>query len=173
MGTLISKYTGWYFHKNFLGNSLNFILESCWNIRLLRCFSSVKIICFCFCFFFLFFFNISSYVSGPKEKQWLTLLLLFIITKFSLRQPAALLKKLWYKYFPVNFEKFLRAPILQDSSGGCVWKILRLRLTDEQRCIYDPVRDQVFLQKYLQAKSCPLFSQENFILRWAGSLIRL
>ena len=30
-------------------------------------------------------------------------------------------KILWHSYFPVDFAKFLRAPILQNTSGGCVW----------------------------------------------------
>ena len=33
-------------------------------------------------------------------------------------RPATLLKKrLWHRYFSVNFEKFLRAPFLQNTSG--------------------------------------------------------
>ena len=33
-------------------------------------------------------------------------------------RPATLLKKrLWYRCFPVNFAKFLRTPILQNTSG--------------------------------------------------------
>ena len=37
-------------------------------------------------------------------------------------QSATLLKKrLWHRCFPVNFAKFLRAPFLQDTSGGCFW----------------------------------------------------
>ena len=33
-------------------------------------------------------------------------------------RPATLLKKrLWYRCFPVNFEKFLRTPFLQNTSG--------------------------------------------------------
>ena len=36
------------------------------------------------------------------------------------QRPATLLKKrLWYRCFPVNFEKFLRTPSLQNTSGGC------------------------------------------------------
>ena len=35
-------------------------------------------------------------------------------------RPATLLKKrLWHKCFPVNFAKFLKAPFLQNTSGGC------------------------------------------------------
>ena len=43
-----------------------------WNIRLLRWFSSVKI--------FIFVFNIWSYLTGPKEKNW-SILFLFLIIK--------------------------------------------------------------------------------------------
>ena len=33
--------------------------------------------------------------------------------------PAAVLKKrLWYRCFPVNFAKFSRTPLLQDTCGG-------------------------------------------------------
>ena len=38
-------------------------------------------------------------------------------------RPATLLKKrLWHRCFPVNFEKFLRTPFVQNTSGGCFWK---------------------------------------------------
>ena len=34
--------------------------------------------------------------------------------------PATLLKKrLWHRCFPVNFEKLLKIPCLQNTSGGC------------------------------------------------------
>ena len=42
MGILILRYTGWYFGKNILQNSLNFVLHFSWNIRLFRCFCSAK-----------------------------------------------------------------------------------------------------------------------------------
>ena len=28
-------------------------------------------------------------------------------------------KRLWHRFFPVNFEKFLKTPFLQKTSGGC------------------------------------------------------
>ena len=35
-------------------------------------------------------------------------------------RPATLLKKrFWHRCFPVNFAKFLRAPFLQNTPGGC------------------------------------------------------
>ena len=35
-------------------------------------------------------------------------------------RPATLLKKrLWHRYFPVNFAKFFRTPFSQNTSGGC------------------------------------------------------
>ena len=38
-------------------------------------------------------------------------------------RPATLLKKrLWYRCFPVNFVKFLRTPILQNTSGRLLLK---------------------------------------------------
>ena len=39
---------------------------------------------------------------------------------------ATLLKKksFWHRCFPVNFAKFLRTAVLQDTSGGCFWKLL-------------------------------------------------
>ena len=30
-------------------------------------------------------------------------------------------KRLWHRYFLVNFAKFLEAPFLQNTSGGCFW----------------------------------------------------
>ena len=42
--------------------------------------------------------------------------------------PATLLKvRIWHSCFPVNFAKFLRTPFLQNTSGGCFWKILKIR----------------------------------------------
>ena len=39
-------------------------------------------------------------------------------TEFCCIRPATLLKKrLWYRYFPVNFAKFLRTTFLQNTSG--------------------------------------------------------
>ena len=38
-------------------------------------------------------------------------------------RPATLLKKrLWHRCFPVNFAKFLRTPILQNTSGGYLYR---------------------------------------------------
>ena len=35
-----------------------------------------------------------------------------------IKRPAALLKKrLWHRCFPVNFAKFLRTPVSQNTSG--------------------------------------------------------
>ena len=40
------------------------------------------------------------------------------VTEF---RPATLLeKRLWHRFFPVSFAKFLRTP-LQNTSGGCFW----------------------------------------------------
>ena len=37
-------------------------------------------------------------------------------------RPAFLLKKsLWHRCFPANFAKFLKAPFLQNTPGGCFW----------------------------------------------------
>ena len=41
--------------------------------------------------------------------------------------PATLLKKrLWNRYFPVNFRKFLRAPFLQNTSGRLLLDLIML-----------------------------------------------
>ena len=43
-------------------------------------------------------------------------------------RPATFLKeRIWHSCFPVNFAKFLRTPFLQNTSGGCFWKILKIR----------------------------------------------
>ena len=43
-------------------------------------------------------------------------------TRDFLPGPATLLKKsLWHRCFPVNFAKFLRAPFLCNTSGGCFY----------------------------------------------------
>ena len=42
MGILILRYTRWYFRKDILQNSLNFVINFSWNIRVLRSFCSVK-----------------------------------------------------------------------------------------------------------------------------------
>ena len=39
-------------------------------------------------------------------------------------RPATLLKKrLWHRFFPVNFAKFLRTPFLQNTSGRLLLKV--------------------------------------------------
>ena len=41
----------------------------------------------------------------------------------SLRPATLLKKKLWHRCFPVNFEKFLRTPFLQNTSGRLLLNI--------------------------------------------------
>ena len=39
-------------------------------------------------------------------------------------RPATLLKKrLWHRCFPVNFGKYLRTPLLYNTSGGCFYNV--------------------------------------------------
>ena len=40
------------------------------------------------------------------------------------------LKKIWHRYFPVNFSKSLRTPFLTDTTGGC----------SNYLCNYQPVK---------------------------------
>ena len=48
----------------------------------------------------------------------------FSLNKDAGLRPATLLKKrLWHRYFPVNFAKFLRTPFLQNTSGRLLLKI--------------------------------------------------
>ena len=42
---------------------------------------------------------------------------LFFDTVAGLRPGTLIKKRLWYRYFPVNFAKFLRTPYLQNTSG--------------------------------------------------------
>ena len=44
---------------------------------------------------------------------------LFFIKVAGLRSATLLKKKLWHRFFPMNFAKFLRTPFLQNTSGGC------------------------------------------------------
>ena len=43
-----------------------------------------------------------------------------------LRVATSLKKKLWHRYFSVNFVKFLRTSFLENTSGGCFWSKIRL-----------------------------------------------
>ena len=43
-----------------------------------------------------------------------------------LRAATSLKKKLWHRYFSVNFVKFLRTSFLENTSGGCFWSKIRL-----------------------------------------------
>ena len=44
----------------------------------------------------------------------------FFLNEVAGLRPAILLKKrLWHRYFPVNFVKFLRAFFFTEHSGGC------------------------------------------------------
>ena len=46
--------------------------------------------------------------------------------KIQKQPPSAcnfLKKRLWHRYFPVNFAKFLRTPFLQDTSGRLLLKV--------------------------------------------------
>ena len=50
--------------------------------------------------------------------------------------PATLLKKrLWHGWFPVNFAKFLRIPILQNTYGRLLLKNVRIRSIDRYSII--------------------------------------
>ena len=52
-----------------------------------------------------------------------------IFDKVAGMRPATLLKmRLWYRYFPVNFAKFLRAPFLQNTSGRLLLKTARKKI---------------------------------------------
>ena len=45
-----------------------------------------------------------------------------VFSKVAGLKPATLLKKrLWHRCFPVNFEKSLRTPFLQNTSVGFIW----------------------------------------------------
>ena len=40
-----------------------------------------------------------------------------------LRPDILLKKRPWHRCFPVNFANFLRTPFLQNTSGGCFWRL--------------------------------------------------
>ena len=42
---------------------------------------------------------------------------------FLIKLQALLKKKLWHRYFPVNFVKFLRTVFTQNTSGGCFCQV--------------------------------------------------
>ena len=42
---------------------------------------------------------------------------------FKLKKIFLLKRKLWHWYFPVNLVKFLRAPFLQNTSGGLLLSV--------------------------------------------------
>ena len=44
---------------------------------------------------------------------------LFLNIVAGLRSATLLRKRLWHRFFPVNFAKFIRTPFLQNTSGGC------------------------------------------------------
>ena len=44
---------------------------------------------------------------------------IFLLAGF--RIATSLKKRLWYRCFPVNFAKFLRTPLFNNTSGGCFW----------------------------------------------------
>ena len=52
------------------------------------------------------------------------------VSLFLIKLPATLLKKrLWYRYFPVNFAKFLRTPFLTEPLR---WLLLKLKVHDSK-----------------------------------------
>ena len=53
-----------------------------------------------------------------KTKQNKKLLLKGLLTGTRCSEATLLKKRLWRRCFPVNFAKFLRTPILQNTSGG-------------------------------------------------------
>ena len=57
-------------------------------------------------------------------------------SRVSFLRPATLLKKwLWYRCFPVNFEKFLRTSFLQNTSGRLLLLVL-LIFNEDQRSLW-------------------------------------
>ena len=53
----------------------------------------------------------------------------FLFNKVAGLRPATLLKKrLWHRYVPVNFAKFLRTPFLQNTSGQLLQIITSIAL---------------------------------------------
>ena len=72
----------------------------------LQCFSSSEVLD-CHVKYYLAI-NHTKSVSLPEEGEYVLGL-----------RPATLLKKrLWHRYFHLNFAKFLRTPFLQNTSGG-------------------------------------------------------
>ena len=59
----------------------------------------------------------------------------FFFNKVAGLRPATLLKKrLWHRYFPVNFAKFLRTPFLQNTSGRLLLLLVSRSLRMTGRC---------------------------------------
>ena len=56
------------------------------------------------------------------------------------RWPTTLLKKRhWHRYFSVNFPKFLRTPLLMNTSGGCFWHFQTWCYENEQNRNYSTI----------------------------------
>ena len=62
-----------------------------------------------------------NFTKFAGKHQWPSLL----FNKVTGPKPATLLKKrLWHRFFLVNFAKFLRTPFLQKTSGGCFYRLI-------------------------------------------------
>ena len=86
--------------------------------------------------------------------------------------PATLLRKrLWHGCFLVNFEKFLRTPFLQNTSGGCFWT---QENTYSQRFYFKVVRGNVLLKNSTKnfSNSSPFKRLAFFYITATGSFGR-
>ena len=65
-------------------------------------------------------YSVKKGVQNPQEN---TCGRVSFLMKLQACSPATLFKKiLWHRCFPVDFAKFLRISLLQNTSGECFWK---------------------------------------------------
>ena len=80
----------------------------------------------------------------------------------SLFLKTLLKKRLWHKYFPVNFVKFLKTPFLQNTSGRL---LLKIGLLEVNTCILNNS------EEYAELNSTKKTSKEGKNLLFSGNVI--
>ena len=77
-------------------------------------------------------------------------------------------KRLWRRWFPVNFAKFIRTSFLQNTFGGCLWSLQSLLIfRGRKRCYRRNVGtlEKTILKTILSNyETCNIFSVDEFDL---------
>ena len=101
---------------------------------------------------------------------------LFFNKVAGLRAATLLKKRLWHRFFPVNFAKFLRAPFLQNTYCGCFWRLTLTGMTERRKSFVLKLYKYKFAQNafctfYVFFYMIPPHSKVSILMLFRGLLV--